>query len=386
MLLKTCGLIPMIFLFGNALCSAQSPSVREADSLFVNGNYSRAISIYEDLESSAEVYDNIARAYMAIGNYDAALKYYRLNVEAHPDDALSKYEYARLLSKTKHFDEAVSQFNDLMNIDYRNPNYHYEMGLALEQLKDSTAINRFQIAYDLDSSHQKAIFKIAKNHLQEGRFEASHFYIDKGLDTYANNVELISLKAQNYYHQKYYKKAKPWFLKLIALGESSEFIHEKLSLIHAELYEFEDAIAQRKLVLSYSPFDATSVFVIGTYYEQLEDYEQAENYYLTALNLKDKPLDFEYQKLGYVYNRQKKYGEAIAAFQRSLKENPDNFNSAFFLLSTKDVYYADVDSKIALYENFIDTYKDEKMFAGYGTIAKKRLKELKEEKFLDKKQ
>ena len=375
-------IVTLLFAITMFKTEAQSSVLTIADSLYLNGNYSQAITAYKSYENQDEVFDKLAKSYLAIGNYDAALHNYKLNIEVHPEDALSKYEYAKLLSKTKQFEASIEVFNDLMNIDYRNPNYHYEMGLALEKINDSSAINRFRTAYDLDGTHQKAIFKIAKHFLIKRKHETSHRYIDKGLETYENNVELISLKAQNYYYQEYYNQAKIWFQKLIDLGESSEFIHEKLSSIHAELSEYEQAISQRQLVLNYNPYDSNALFLIGTYYERLNDFTNAENYIIQALKLKDVPLDYEYQKLGVVFNRQERYQEAIEAFKKSLKENPENVSSAFFIVSTKDRYYADIDSKIKVYQDFIENYSN----SPFLSFAKRRLSELKEEKFIKEKE
>ena len=265
-----------------------------------------------------------------------------------------------------------------MTIDYRNPNYHYEMGLALERIKDSTALNRFRSAYDLDQTHQKAIFKIAKHYLIKRKHDISHRYIDKGLESYENNVQLVSLKAQNYYYQEDYHNARAWFEKLIAMGESSEFIHTKLSAIHAEFSNYELAIAQRILVLKYNPYNADAMFLIGSYYNQLKDYKNAETYIKQSLVLKDVPLDYEYQLLGTTLNRQDKSQEAIAAFKTSLRENPENISSEFYIISTKDKYYADIDIKIKMYEDFRDKYPD----TFYSKFASRRITALKEEKFL----
>lgn len=368
----------LLFLISIFKTEAQSSVLNIADSLYHNGNYSKAIAAYKSHTDQNEVLDKIAKAYLAIGNYDESLHYYKLTVETHSDDALSKYEYAKLLSKTKQFEASIEVFNELMNVDNRNPNYHYEMGLALEKINDSTAMNRFRTAYDLDHTHQKAIFKIAKHFLIKRKHDVSHQYIDKGLEQYENNLELINLKAQNYYYQEDYQEAKTWFQKLLNLGETSEFIHEKLSISLAELSEYEQAITQRKLALKYNPLDGNTLFVIGTYYEKLNDFENAEKYILQALKLKDIPLDYEYQKLGIVLNRQERYSEAIEAFKLSLKENPENFSSAFFIVTTKDHYYADIDSKIEAYENFINQSPK----SPFLSFAKQRLTELEKEKFL----
>jgi len=359
---------------------AQSSVLNRADSLYINGNYSNAITTYKTYDNQDDVYTKIAKAYVAIGNYDLALFNYEASIKANPDDALSKYEYAKLLSKTKKFEKAAGIFNTLVYVDYRNPNYHYELGLVLEKLDDSTAINRYRSAYDLDETHQKAIYKIAKHFLKKGKHAAVDKYTDKGLEVYENNVELISLRAQSYYYREYYTKAQVWFEKLIELGESSEFIHEKLSLCYMQNYEYELAIAERKKVLKFNPYDSNSILLIGTYYEKLKDYVNAEKYIKQALFLKDVPLDYEYQKLGVVYNRQDKHKEAIEAFQKSLKENPENISSEFYIISTKDKYYEDIDTKIKLYKDFKGKYPN----TFYAKFASHRLEELKEEKFLKK--
>ena len=157
----------LLFIFLSVLwvssAEAQTSVLNQADSLYRNGNYSKAIKAYKAYDNQAEVYSHIAKSYVALGNYDSALSYYKQATEAAPKNGLVLYEYARLLSRTKKNKASIEVFNKLMTIDYRNPNYHYEMGLALERMKDSTALNRFRSAYDLDQTHQKAIFKIGPN-------------------------------------------------------------------------------------------------------------------------------------------------------------------------------------------------------------------------------
>ena len=351
----------------------------EGDSLYRSGNFSKAIEVYSKVIDLNEVYDRIAKSYVAIGNYDKAIENYRLAVENDPKNELALYEYAKLLSKTKKFEIAVDVFDQLMNIDYRNPNYHYEMGLAQDRLKDSTAINRFIAAFQLDRTHQKAIYQIAKHYLKRGRFSLVEYYTDIGLGTYENNVELISLKAQGDFRREYYTKAQKSFEKLIELGESSEFIHEKLSVCYAQNYDFERAIEQRKKLLEIDPYNTNAMAGISVYYQQLKDYENAEKYMRQVINLRDVPLDYEFEQLGIALNRQEKHKEAIEAFKRAVKENPENISAAFYIVSTKDKFYADIDTKIKLYEDFIETHPK----SSYAKLAQYRLKQLKEEKFLE---
>ncbi|MBU2927813.1 tetratricopeptide repeat protein [Winogradskyella psychrotolerans] len=365
--------------FTVALSLYAQNSKEEADHLYNTGNFTKAIATYKSLDHLDPVYYEIAKSYMAIGNYGEAIVNYEKAITANPEDLLLQYEYAKLLSRTKKYDKANQLFSNLIASDSLNPNYYYELGIVLEKQKDTTALQEFINTYTLDDTHQKAIFKIAKHHLIKRNFVEAHGYIDRGLESYENNVELISLKAQTYYHQEYYTHAVSWFNKLLDLGEKSEFIHEKLSLSYAQNSDYEDAIYHRKQALKYSPNDANAIFVIGSYYQSLENFEEAEKHISLALVLKDLPLSDEYQQLGTIFNRQKKYDQAIKAFQKSLKEDPTNMMSEFFLLRTKDEYYADVDSKIKLYEQYIEKNKK----SPFLSYAQGRLKELKEEKFLE---
>lgn len=356
---------------------AQSSALTVADDLYANGNYTKAIETYKQLKNLDEVYDKIAKAYIAIGNYGEGLVYYEKAIKANENNLLIKYEFAKLLVKTKKYNEANELFTDLIVLDSVNPNYHYELGVVLEKQRDTLALQEFKQTFSLDQTHQKAIFKIAKHHLIKRNFELAHQFIDKGLESYANNVELISLKAQTYYHQEFYTHSVVWFKKLLELGEKSEFIHEKLSLSFAHNSDYEDAIYHRKEALKFNPNDANAIFVIGAYYQSLSNFEKAEEYVAKALKLQDVSLSSEYERLGTIYNRQKKYDKAIKAFQKAIKEDPSNIMAEFFLIRTKDEYYADTDSKINLYENYIN--KHEK--SPFRIYAQRRLKELKEEKF-----
>lgn len=359
---------------------AQSSALAVGDSLYANGNYTKAIKSYQNHSNQVEVYDKIAKAYLAIGNRGKALENYKLSAEANPEDAFIKYEYARLLLASKKYKDASDIFEELIYIDYKNPNYHYQKGLALEKLKDSTALNRFMSAYNLDETHQKAIYKIARFHLSKRHHQSSHKYIDKGLESYAENIELISLKAQNYYYQDYYDQAITWFKKLLDLGETSEFIHEKLSLSYAMQSDYKEAIFHRKEALKYNPYNAIAMYVIGTYYEKLKDYKLAEEYISKSLKLNDVPLNDKYVKLGRILNFQKKYDEAIIAFQKAIKEDPTDVFAKFAMLRTKEEYYADKKTVIKLYEKFVEDHPNEK---GFTRFAQLRIKELKEAIFLE---
>lgn len=357
---------------------AQDALLKRADSLYAHGNYSKAIETYKSYEQQDLVYEKMAKAYLALGNYDLALKNYDHALNAFPEDALIKYDYAKLLSRSKKLNDAAVLFSELVYLDYKNPNYHYELGLVFEKQGDSTAMNRFHSAYELDPTHQKAIAKIARYFLVKRKHEASLKYINTGLESYANNVELINLKALNYYWKEDYREASVWFDKLMVLGENSQFIHEKLSFCYAEQTLYKKAIDHANLAVSFDPKNATNLYILGQLYENINDYASAEKWISEALFIMDQPLNAEYTKLATILNQQGKYKEAIAALQNAIKEDPQDEMAQFFLVRTKDEYYADRDSKIKVYEVFKEKFPK----SVYIPFANGRLRELKDEKFM----
>lgn len=357
---------------------AQDVNLKLADSLYAHGNYAQAITVFKSFEQQEHVYEKLAKAYMALGNYDEALINYKSASQAFPEDALLKYDYAKLLARNKKLKAAEDLFNALVYLDYKNPNYHYELGLVLEQQGDSTAMNRFRSAFQLDSTHQKAIQKIAKQLLIKRNHEKSLYYIDIGLASYANNIELISLKALNFYWQQDYKLATQWFEKLLALGENSQFIHEKLSFCYAENLQYEKAILHAKQAVNFDVKNATNLYILGQLYEKVNDFAAAEKWLTEALLLLDQPLNVEYTTLATVLNQQKKYKEAIAVLQKAILEDPKDDRANFFLARTKDQYFADRDAKIKAYEVFRERFPK----SVFVHFADSRLRELKEEKFL----
>ena len=369
-------LIVIILVLG-IKAGAQTPAL-VADSLYARGNYAKAIKYYQNADPTVESILKIAKAYDALGNYKLALDYFQKGVELYPDDDLLLYQYALLLKKTKKWQEALDTFNELIKRDSLNPNYHYQQGLTRESLIDTLAQKSFKKAFELDSTHQKAIYKIAKMYLQRKQHDSVLHYVDIGLSAYQENTELINLKALSYYWDMDYRKAIPYFETLLELGETSLHIYEKLSYSYDYISNREKAIEFQQIAVSINPKNADNIYILGKLYYENREYEKAEVEFKEALELMDEPLDSEYIQLALNYNRQRKYPESIETLKKALKENPTNDTAHFFLLNTKTAYYANLDTKIKLHEDFLEKFPK----SSYVPFVKRLLSNLKEEKFM----
>lgn len=372
-------LIPLLLLLILFKTRAQSLVLNSSDSLLAYGNYTKAIAVLQTHSNQKEVYYKLAKAYSALGNFDDALVNYNKAVVSEPDNILVKYHYGKLLTNTKRYHEASVLFNTLVKVDSLNSNYHYELGVNLEaQGNIEEAQQHFEKAFIIDSTHQKAIYQLAKFQLKKAQHKNVNRLVNIGLKTYPNNVSLISLKAQSLYSKKYYAKAIIWFEKLVALGERNKFVFKKLSVAYTKELEYKKAIFNLEKVVNLDPKNTSNLYLLGDLYFKVEDYINAEKYIKRSLELQDEPLDREYNKLASTYNYLKKPEQAVVYYKKSLKENPDNESTIFYLLLTKDSYYKDIDARMKLHENYIKNYPN----SHFVKWAKEKLNRLKAEKFM----
>lgn len=369
-------LILFLLLFFKA--EAQSSALQLADSLFTYGEYSKAIKAYKPLENQAAVSQKIAKAYIAIGNYDEALKYYEKAIATQKENQLYQYEYAKLLLRLKKFEAAQQNFTELTEKNKTNPNYQYELGRVKQVQADSTCVSNYLKAYELDPQHLKVINQLGRYALGKRDFLQAIKMADNGLKIYSKSKDFSSLKAQAYYWQELYYEAIEWFEKRLELGEPTQFIYEKLAFCYSKNFNHKKAVENLEKALKFDPKNGLNLYLLGREYSRLEDFENAEKYLLQAIEILDEPMDSEYRELGIVYNRQKKYKEAIDSYKKALRENPKDMMLPFYLALTKSKYYKDYDAKIKVFEDFKKNYPKSPLML----MIDRELEKLRKEQFM----
>lgn len=357
---------------------AQTSDLYVADSLYNYGKYTQAIKYYKKLKNSTKKNESIAKSYLALGNLEQAIINYQEILKASPNDVLIKFQLAKLLAKNKKNNASQKLLFQLIKFDSLNPNYHYYSAKNFQDLDSiKKAQQSFLKTFKLDKTHQNAIYELAKFNLIKRKYDLANYYVEMGLKASPNNTKLISIKAQSYYWKEDYHKAKDAFLELINLNESSLFVYEKLSYCYARTYDYENAITILNKAIQINPKDYNNIYRLGLYYEKLGDFEEAQKHIQKSLKMQDVPLDAEYRKLGAILNKQKKYDEAIKAFNLAIKENPEEELSYFYKLMSKLKYYKDIKAKISEIEKFQKQFPD----SPFSKILDKNLSELKSEQF-----
>ena len=182
----------LLILLSTTIADAQNASaLRVGDSLYALGDYSKAITYYEEANEA----EKIAIAYDAMGNGTKALQFYEKALSAKETNLLTQYNYGKLLLKASRYQKADSIFQLLTRASPKNPEFVYQLGLAKENQNDSTAHPIFLYAHLLDKNHQNALYKLAK-YAAEGRdFSKAKKLIASGLEADPNSTRFLQLKA-----------------------------------------------------------------------------------------------------------------------------------------------------------------------------------------------
>ncbi len=362
---------------------AQTPTLAIADSLYAVGNYSEAILQLENIPEKSDVAKvRLAKVYVASGNLDSAIKSYKRILQDHPNKLLSAMEYGEVLIKAGELNAADSLFS-LLAIKYpENAGFQFQRAIIKEKKRDSTYIGFLERTIEIDSNHQQALYKLAKNALSRRNFSVSEKLSLQGLQVNPNNASLLSILAQTYFNENSYVLAIPPLEKLLALGQGNEFVHSKLGFCYYHQNNFKDAITQYELALSYEDRNSDTHYNLGKLYARTGDLKKSETHLLMSLLIKKQPVDAEFLSLALTYKLQEDYEKAFQYFNSALEENPENERALYERAIAADNYFKDKKAVINYYQSYLGKYS-KKGNESLIYLAENRIKDIKEELHLN---
>ncbi|MCH4822053.1 tetratricopeptide repeat protein [Gramella lutea] len=297
-------------------------------------------------------------------------------LKRNPGKILATIEFGELLLETKNFKEADSLFSKLTAKYPDNASLTYRLALAREEQKDSTAMDLYFKTVRLDSTHQGALYKTAKFELMRRNRHNAILLSQTGLRTRPENASLLSILGQAYLASLQFEKATVPFEKLIELGEGSEFVLEKLASVYRRSGQIEKAIATYEKLLEMDNMNGAVHTNLGALYLKIDNAKIAQEHFMMALFIKNRPADSEYINLGLAYKRQEDFRSAYISFQKALKENPDSERAQIELALAADAHFEDKEAVLKLYQNFVEkhhkTGRNDML-----SIAEYRIRELK---------
>lgn len=373
------NLILLFFCLVSLKTEAQASALAIADSLYNLGNYTAAINYYAKV-NTADANLQIARTYNVVRNYDKAIVEYENYLKNNPKDQLASFELGKIYAKTKKDKAAITIFEKLVLENDNNPEYYYYLGstyAALDNVKKS--IHLFKKAVQLDSTHLRSIYEVAKYHVTLQDRDSVIKYADKGLQFYENDVSILNLKALALYNNDEFKACVPLFEKMITLGEKQPYIFERLGNAYFSLNDLDKAKENYKIALFYDALNPNPkvLFNLGNVFWEEKQLDSAAIYFRKAIDVQIVLFDKEYQALARIASEKKDFKNALKYYKLAHEETPENIIYFYQVCFVADRYYKDPKVKLNYYEQLLEKYQGQKGY--FIEFSQRRISELKEE-------
>lgn len=400
------------------LCSAikvEAQTSADVDSLLQIGRYKKALSRLEKLPLTfassvkiASVYNGIdnhkkaslyyekallikddyfvkiklAQSYRKQKRFKKAIQFFEEITQKDAENLLVKYQLGKLYLQVKKAEKAKETFKKLIVKGPKNANYSYQLGLAYALLKKrNLKINNFLNAFKKDSTHLKAIERLAVDFSLLKDTDSSRLFVKKGLKINPNSIRLNRLKANDLFRNKKFLKTLKILQKLDSL-QPNELYNQKM--LARTYYNLEDYNNAKKHFVKASKLDVEdfkSYTYLGHISLKEKEYSKAMLQYLQATYIGRKKRDEEYYGLGQAYYQMKMPKKAIENFKKATQENSQNDKALYQLATLSDDYYKDKKYAYKLYEKYVNKF--EKLNSERTLFAKRRITVIKKRMFFN---
>ncbi|MDD3151054.1 MAG: tetratricopeptide repeat protein, partial [Candidatus Gastranaerophilales bacterium] len=303
------------------------------------GDYDAALTSYKTAEridpSNSNIRLNLGTFYQSQKQYESANSAYDSIIQVYPSNMLAHYYKATLLNETGHYGDAIVEFRKTLEI---KPDYKPARLALYETIKNSVPKHqRLEILNQITQQNPNdayALYNYAFELHSVGKAgEAVDYYkkavsIDSGLTDAYLNLAMI------YKDEKNFTEATAYAQKVISNQpdnkEAANLIEEinngkiiskyKLAVDKYEKKDYQGAIELYKTIQN----PTAEVFVgLGACYQAMEKYDEAINYYNSAIDMDETNLS-AYNYLGSAYYTKKDYRNATLAYKNALNLDPSN--------------------------------------------------------------
>jgi len=361
-----------------------SPILEKIASVYQKvGNHSEAIAFYKkayELNPSDKIKERLGVSYQFRGNVPKTIALYTEVLEANPNNLLLKYTLAKLYMGERKVRKAIKLFTELSKQDPKNPNYHYYLGLAYDKVKKDPSVG-FLKAFELDSLHLKSVYQLAKFYREVDIKDSTTLFIDKGLKINPKSINFNQLKAKDAYYNKEYDVSLAHLEKLdTVLNFKTLFTYKLFGLIYLKLENYKQAETYFLKAKEKDSRDDEVLYNLGLVYANLKEYKKAQFSFMMSIYLQSPSLDKHYYHLGMLELAQKESKKAIKFFEKGLESNPRNNNILFQIALTTDSYYKDKKIALKYYKRYLNKFQS--LDREETAYVERRIKEIKKELFI----
>jgi len=247
----------------------------------------------------------------------------------------------------------------------------------IELRQSSSSLASYKNAVQQDSTHLRSLFQLAKYFIIKQERNQAMEYINRGLHFYKNDVALINLKALVFYNDYQYENAIPWFERVLELGETKDYIYEKLADSYHHNWEFEKAKGAYKVLLDRDDANSQTYFNLAKVYEKQKELDSAKIYINKAMEVQKPIFAQGFATLASIARQQNDLPLALKLYKQAHVEDKSNVRIYYNICTIFDQLGNDLEKKLDYYQDFLKLYPNEHPY--FYKLVEKRIRELKEQ-------
>jgi len=316
--------------------------------LYYEQKYDDALKVYDQvIKMNGGMDDNVLagrqKIYLKQGKIDQAAAEAQQMIDANPSEIRYYLLLAELYNSNNFEEKALKVLQTAEKTNPKNPQLHLALAdVYREQKKYEDCYNQIELAFqspDLDIDQEIKIISGYIPKFPDPNAKASALELSKTItvahpDDYKAWAMYGDMLAQN----EKYADAENSYRKSVSIDAQHYEVYDQLVRIEISNSEYDAAIKDGEVALSYFPNQAWMNYLVGIAYSQQKKYDKAINYIKTAtlLATDDKELlSLSYSSLGDCYHELKDDKNSDDAYDKSLSYNPDNAfslnNYAYYL-------------------------------------------------------
>ena len=299
---------------------------RLAEHLYEKGENATAITTWESVlkgdESTQNDFAEVASILDAHQELAKAEKHWRSGIEKDPENLDFHLQLARNLMRQENFAEAVESFTVLTqqseNVYFqdRGETGRLDAYAKLEILDAKQKEWETELAENPESI--EVISRLAKLYDRAGRRESALSLLEKRSQLSPNNTDFRRALIRSYKSNRLIDEAIEELISLAASDKTRARVYQQELLeIYLSLDLRDESIATAERIIEMVPGDAEARLDLAQVYGLFQRNDDALQQYRYALRLEPNEPDY-HRQYGTALMQEKRYGEAMASFQKML--------------------------------------------------------------------
>ena len=273
------------------------------------------------------VLNNVLYCFDSIGDTDSTINYLNSFLETNPYCEIAWHQLGKQYAKEELYKEALTAFDFAIISDDCFIGAYIEMGKILEKLnKINEAIEKYEIASEIEDPNPFALYRIACCHDKLGNQDLALLYYNKTVTEDPVDDKAWMSIAYNLFQKGELKEAKTNLIKALEINSEKINYWELYAKINFSLKLYEEVEIAFNEILSLGDFNISTLTVLTRLVIKIPENNSLTKKLLKSIDLIPKSFDSEMNYLlSAIYYNELENDKAFALLKKAYFYNPSKY-------------------------------------------------------------